>query len=110
MKKLPVPPHSSLHEYVRYHPPCYATSISNSTQVAAMPSVSAVVDEFARKARCQESILFLKDVTRFQSDGYDDFNNDWGGGDGMEYSSNFDAFSQIVIRYIVDGAPEEVNI
>ncbi|CAN0006155.1 unnamed protein product, partial [Ectocarpus sp. 12 AP-2014] len=83
-------------------------------KVAAMPSVSSVFDEFARKALCQESILFLKDVTRrvlcFQSAGYDDFNNDWGGGDGMEYSSNFDAFSQIVIRYIFDGAPEEVDI
>ncbi|CBN78574.1 hypothetical protein Esi_0132_0031 [Ectocarpus siliculosus] len=33
-------------------------------KVAAMPSVSAVFDEFARKALCQESILFLKDVTR----------------------------------------------
>ncbi|CAM9232511.1 unnamed protein product, partial [Ectocarpus fasciculatus] len=79
-------------------------------KVAAMPSVSAAFDEFARKALCQESILFLKDVTKFQGDGYDNHENDWGGGDGTEDSNNFDAFSQIVIRYIVDGAPEEVNI
>ncbi|CAB1105337.1 unnamed protein product [Ectocarpus sp. CCAP 1310/34] len=32
--------------------------------VEAMPSVSAAFDEFSRKALCQESIFFLKDVTK----------------------------------------------
>ena len=32
-------------------------------QVAKVPEVSAAFDEFARKALCQESVLFLEAVT-----------------------------------------------
>lgn len=32
-------------------------------QVMAMPNVSAAFEEFSRKALCQESLFFLKDVT-----------------------------------------------
>ncbi|CAN0334356.1 unnamed protein product [Ectocarpus sp. 8 AP-2014] len=74
-----------------------------------MPSVSVAFDEFSRKALCQESIFFLKDVTKFQCDGYSDAVDDGGGEDGVG-GSKFAAFTELVLRYIVDGAPDEVNI
>ncbi|CAM9567795.1 unnamed protein product [Ectocarpus fasciculatus] len=97
------------------HDACLESSETSATlwtyeKVAAMPNVSAAFDEFARKALCQESILFLKDVTKFQSNGDEEITNDWYGQDAAEDNSSFEAFSQIVMRYIFDGAPDEVNI
>ncbi|CAM9783599.1 unnamed protein product, partial [Ectocarpus sp. 12 AP-2014] len=78
-------------------------------KVEAMPSVSAAFDEFSRKALCQESIFFLKDVTKFQCDGYSDAVDDGRGEDGVG-GNRFATFTELVLRYIVDGAPDEVNI
>ncbi|CAM9245243.1 unnamed protein product, partial [Sphacelaria rigidula] len=35
-------------------------------RVAAVPEFTAAFEEFARKALCQESVLFLQEVTRYQ--------------------------------------------
>ncbi|CAM9476836.1 unnamed protein product [Ectocarpus fasciculatus] len=78
-------------------------------KVEAMPSVSAAFDEFSRKALCQESIFFLKDVAKFQCDGHRDA-VDIGGGDDGVGGNKFADFTELVLRYIVDGAPDEVNI
>ncbi|CAM9552057.1 unnamed protein product [Scytosiphon promiscuus] len=81
-------------------------------KVAAMPGVSAAFEDFTRKALCQESLLFLKDVTDFQGKSHD-----WGGaatGLGIDEGEGNDdrrlTFNEIVTRYIIDGAPDEVNI
>lgn len=54
-------------------------------------------------------VLLLASSDRFQCDGYSDAVDDGGGEDGVG-GNKFATFTELVLRYIVDGAPDEVNI
>ncbi|CAM9552126.1 unnamed protein product [Scytosiphon promiscuus] len=87
-------------------------------KVAAMPEVSAAFEDFTRKALCQESLLFLRDVTEFQLRHSQQGRAGGGAWDGAGLGVGDDdddggkhlTFNAIVERYIIDGAPDEVNI
>ncbi|CAM9791936.1 unnamed protein product [Scytosiphon promiscuus] len=91
-------------------------------RVMFMPAVASAFEEFSRKALCQESFLFLKDVAAYQDqifkdeeskqndvDGDHEGSGGFGRGDA-EQEAQFLSFSLIVREYIVDGAPNEINI
>ncbi|CAM9925136.1 unnamed protein product [Choristocarpus tenellus] len=69
--------------------------------------LASAFEEFARKALCHESILFLTEVSR-QVGRYGDFST-CSGFLGRE-ADQFESFTFICKTYIANGAPEEVNI
>eukprot|EP00903_Cladosiphon_okamuranus_P019877 g18270.t1 len=80
--------------------------VEHEQLVAKIPEVSAAFDEFSRKALCQESVLFLKTVTRYQSGSDRRWEASSADGSGDKYA----AFTEIVLKFIMDGAPQEVNL
>eukprot|EP00903_Cladosiphon_okamuranus_P022606 g20801.t1 len=102
-------------------------------RVMETPQISAAFEAFSQKALCQESFLFLVDATKFQNHRSGDVEaifadsaqniDDGGKGNAAEDSGSrrtakaaqecqeqFMLFSKIVHEYIVDGAPNEINI
>eukprot|EP00903_Cladosiphon_okamuranus_P019452 g17886.t1 len=102
-------------------------------RVMETPQISAAFEAFSKKALCQESFLFLKAATKFQAhrsadveagfaddaktkdedgDGYAPVDSEGrrSGKSGEEVQDQFMLFSEIVREYIVDGAPNEINI
>ncbi|CAM9850661.1 unnamed protein product [Scytosiphon promiscuus] len=81
-------------------------------RVVAIPEVSAAFEAFTRKALCQESLLFLKDVTKYQRMRHHRAGAAMGLGvdEDEENNERHLTFNDIVTRYIIDGAPDEVNI
>eukprot|EP00903_Cladosiphon_okamuranus_P022608 g20803.t1 len=101
-------------------------------RVMESPEISAAFEAFSQKALCQESFLFLVDASKFQAhrDGqvgadvvhdtehdtehgsskagetYEDRHE----GKSEDNQEQFSLFLKIVREYIVDGAPNEINI
>eukprot|EP00752_Nemacystus_decipiens_P018160 g16292.t1 len=104
-------------------------------RVVMIPETATALEQFSRKALCQESFLFLRDAAAYQAQGFGEIeaghvdvgkgtdgsgggiNGDEnseaqssGDGAGEGSSEQFKLFSKIVQEYIVDGAPNEINI
>ncbi|CAM9298964.1 unnamed protein product [Scytosiphon promiscuus] len=70
-------------------------------KMASVPAVAEAFRAFAWRALCHESVMFLEEVARYESGDY---------GIARPVVSQFAAFNQIVKRFIVDGAIDEINI
>ncbi|CAB1112271.1 unnamed protein product [Ectocarpus sp. CCAP 1310/34] len=69
--------------------------------MAKVPEVAEAFRGFAHRALCQESIMFLEEVTKYESGDYSI---------AKPIASQFAAFNAIVKRFVVDGALDEINI
>lgn len=70
--------------------------------LASVPEMAVAFRSFSFRALCQESVLFLEEVSKYQSGDYSASSpDDWG---------QWSAFSMIVTRFIADGSPDEINI
>ncbi|CAM9817612.1 unnamed protein product [Ectocarpus sp. 6 AP-2014] len=69
--------------------------------MATVPEVAEAFRGFAHRALCQESIMFLEEVTKYESGDYSI---------AKPIASQFAAFNTIVKRFVADGALDEINI
>lgn len=70
-------------------------------KMTTMPAVAEAFRVFAWRALCQESVMFLEEVTKYSSGNYTI---------GDPVKSQFSAFNTIVGRFIVDNSVDEINI
>ncbi|CAM9768693.1 unnamed protein product [Choristocarpus tenellus] len=77
----------------------------NFERLASTPMLACAFEEFARRALCHESVQFLVDVFRYQEGNFSSVRYE------MDRAADqYEGFTFIVTKYIVSGAPEEVNI
>lgn len=70
-------------------------------KMASVPAVAEAFRAFASRALCQESILFLEEVSKYESGDY---------AVAQPGMNEFVAFNLIIKRFVADGSPEEINI
>ncbi|CAM9457898.1 unnamed protein product [Ectocarpus sp. 13 AM-2016] len=70
------------------------------------PLLAAAFEDYSKRALCHESVLFLSEVSRYQSDDYATPTN----AAAVTYPTQFGTFCYITDTFIKAGAPEEVNI
>eukprot|EP00904_Undaria_pinnatifida_P008883 jgi/Undpi1/5124/HiC_scaffold_19.g08476.m1 len=70
--------------------------------LAAVPGMAAAFRAFAFRALCEESVVFLEEVSRYQNGDYSVCS--------PATRNQKSAFSAIVARFIADGSADEVNI
>ncbi|CAM9296912.1 unnamed protein product [Choristocarpus tenellus] len=78
----------------------------NFERLVSTPLMAKTFEEFSRRALCQESVLFLRDVSRYEDDDFSMTKIQL----GDRWAHQFHAFSCITRVYISDDAPNEVNI
>ncbi|CAM9385776.1 unnamed protein product [Discosporangium mesarthrocarpum] len=71
----------------------------------AKPLLAFSLEDFARRALCHESYLFLAEVTRYERGDYSLVKVP-----GVAIADQFDAASYIVKTFVSSGAPKEINI
>ncbi|CAM9173461.1 unnamed protein product [Ectocarpus fasciculatus] len=69
--------------------------------MATVPEVAEAFRGFAHRALCQESIMFLEEVAKYEREDYSI---------ARPIESQFAAFNTIVKRFVADGALDEINI
>ncbi|CAM9291157.1 unnamed protein product [Choristocarpus tenellus] len=74
-------------------------------RLASTPMLASAFEEFARKALCHESVLFLVEVSRYRTGDFSSASESIG-----READEFDGFCFISKAYIATGSPEEVNI
>ncbi|CAM9554972.1 unnamed protein product [Scytosiphon promiscuus] len=72
-------------------------------RLSRSPPLASAFRDFCRKALCQESVLFLSEVSRYQSGDYSELS---GGGEPSQYA----AFCHITDMFIRSGSREEIKI
>eukprot|EP00752_Nemacystus_decipiens_P007141 g6394.t1 len=70
-------------------------------KMATVPAVAEAFRAFAWRALCQESVMFLEEVAKYESGDYSI---------ASPLVSQFAAFNQIIKRFVADGAVDEINI
>eukprot|EP00752_Nemacystus_decipiens_P003193 g2954.t1 len=75
----------------------------NFERLSRTPMLAAAFDSFSRKALCHESVLFLSEVSRYES-------GDFSEPSGLEGPSQYEAFCRITDLFVRPGSREEVNI
>eukprot|EP00903_Cladosiphon_okamuranus_P005905 g5839.t1 len=70
-------------------------------KMAAVPAVAEAFRAFAWRALCQESVMFLEEVSKYEKGDYSI---------AKPVVSQFAAFNHIIKRFVADGAVDEINI
>eukprot|EP00904_Undaria_pinnatifida_P005841 jgi/Undpi1/2387/HiC_scaffold_13.g05768.m1 len=70
-------------------------------KMASVPAVAEAFRAFAWRALCQESIMFLEEVAKYESGDY---------AISQPALNQYVAFNHIVKRFIADNSPDEINI
>ncbi|CAM9534377.1 unnamed protein product [Sphacelaria rigidula] len=70
-------------------------------KMAQMPAVAEAFRAFAWRALCQESVMFLEEVRKYETGDYKI---------AHPVNSQYAAFNAIVGRFIIDGSSDEINI
>ncbi|CAM9942938.1 unnamed protein product, partial [Discosporangium mesarthrocarpum] len=76
----------------------------NFERLASTPMLASAFEDFARKALCHESVMFLEHASRYRGGDYS-FANTRG-----VWALEYEGFRAIVNTYVCPGSPEEINI
>ncbi|CAM9709543.1 unnamed protein product [Ascophyllum nodosum] len=70
-------------------------------KMASVPKMAEAFREFAWRALCQESVMFLEEVSKYELGNYEI---------ARPIMSQFQAFGLIVRKFVVDGSNDEINL